>query len=233
MSTNSAAYRKRVESAVRILRTSTGINVPQAMILAQFSKNDIANETICRMIRCRFAEKPPTNIIVSNDAEVSLLTADSPATLPVSSVGSSLPTNPKPKRKQIRLTASAAQQNRVLDLEAKRHKSASHKAAVQLYNREKQKPNGMSARQVHAAITAQYEMCLSISTITLYTNQGLIDASPKKMGPVGSISATAYKFLCQAYSSIVPINQMNASTIVQTLDRRRRCKVVGGAVRCC
>ncbi len=31
-----------------------------------------------------------------------------------------------------------------------------------------------------------------------------------KMGPVGNILALAYKFLCQAYKSLVPINQMNA-----------------------
>ncbi len=33
-----------------------------------------------------------------------------------------------------------------------------------------------------------------------------------KMGPVGCILAMAYKFLCQAYKSLVPINQMNACT---------------------
>jgi len=31
-----------------------------------------------------------------------------------------------------------------------------------------------------------------------------------KMGPVGAISAVAYNFLCQAFSSLIPINQMNA-----------------------
>jgi hypothetical protein len=31
-----------------------------------------------------------------------------------------------------------------------------------------------------------------------------------KIGPLGHISAVAYKFLCQAYKSLVPLNQMNA-----------------------
>ena len=121
------------------------------------------------------------------------------------------PTHPKPKRKQIRLTASAIQQRRIDDLAAKRHKSDAHKAAVRLFNAEKQKLNGMSIRQVHDTILAEYETCPSISMISRYASkEGLVNASPTKMGPIGKISSIAYKFLCQAYKSLVPINQMNA-----------------------
>jgi hypothetical protein len=200
----SAAHQKKVESAVRILKTTTGVKVRQAMILANFSKKDIANDSIRRTIQRRIEKQHPTNIINFNKSS-------SPVSLDLSSsVVLSEPTNPQPKRKQIRMTASAAQQKRVNDQEAKRHKSDAHKAAVRLYDAEKQKPNGMSVRQVYAKISAQYEMCPSIATITRYANSGLINASPVKMGPVGNISATAYKFLCQAYSSILPIHQMNA-----------------------
>ena len=203
MSMKSAAHQKKVESAVRILKTTTGVKVRQAMILANFSKKDIANDSIRRTIQRRIEKQHPTNIIKCNES--------SPVSSDLSStVVSSAPTNPKPKRKQIRMTASAAQQKRVNDLETKRHKSDAHKAAVRLYDAEKQKPNGMSVRQVYAQISAQYEMCPSIMTITRYAKQGLINASPIKMGPVGNISAMAYKFLCQAYSSILPIHQMNA-----------------------
>jgi hypothetical protein len=31
-----------------------------------------------------------------------------------------------------------------------------------------------------------------------------------KMGPIGHISVQAYRFLCQAYSSLIPMNQMIA-----------------------
>ena len=67
------------------------------------------------------------------------------------------PTNPKPKHKQIRPTASAIQQQWCINnLKVKRHKSDVHKAAVRLYSPEKQslyspekqKPTGMSIRQV-------------------------------------------------------------------------------------
>jgi len=51
MPKKSAAHQKKVDEAVRILITTTGVNVPQAMILAGFPKKDIANETVRRMIR--------------------------------------------------------------------------------------------------------------------------------------------------------------------------------------
>ena len=68
----------------------------------------------------------------------------------------------------------------------------------------------MSIRQVYDAITAKYKTCPSIATISHYSNQRLIIASPMKMGPAGLLPAMAYKFLCQAYLSLIPINQMNA-----------------------
>ena len=123
---------------------------------------------------------------------------------------SSAPTNPKPKRKQIRPTASAVQQRHVDDLAAKKHKSDVHKAAIRLFDAEKKKPDGMSIRQVHDVITSKFETCPSIATISRYIVHGLVNISPIKMGPEGHISAQAYKNLCQAYSSLIPINQMNA-----------------------
>ena len=41
-----AAHQKKVDSAVRVLQTTTGVNVPMAMILAGFSKSDIADEIV-------------------------------------------------------------------------------------------------------------------------------------------------------------------------------------------
>ena len=51
MPKKSAAHQKKVDEAVQILNTTTGVNVPMAMILAGFPKKDIANETVRRMIR--------------------------------------------------------------------------------------------------------------------------------------------------------------------------------------
>ncbi len=136
---------------------------------------------------------------------------DDPSTTTMSNTTTTGPSHPKPKRKQIRPTASTVQQRRANNLALKRHKSDAHKAAVRLFNSEKQKPNGMSIWQVHKHITAKFETNPSIATISRYaSNEELVNALPMKMGPVGHISAMAYKFLCQAYKSLVPINQMNA-----------------------
>jgi hypothetical protein len=49
----SSAHQKKVDKAVWILNTTTGVIIPhQAMILAGFPKKDTANETVSRMI-CR------------------------------------------------------------------------------------------------------------------------------------------------------------------------------------
>jgi hypothetical protein len=77
MSKNSAAHQKKVESAMQILQTTTGIKVPQAMILAGFSKLDIASKTVRQTVRrhrqqkqkARVGQPAPTNgiILISNE----------------------------------------------------------------------------------------------------------------------------------------------------------------------
>ena len=78
---------------------------------------------------------------------------------------------------------------------------------MRLYDVEKQKPNGMSVRKVLSVILAKFEVCPSRSTIARYAKHGLVNASPMKMGPTGLLLTMAYKFLCQAYLSLIPINQ--------------------------
>ncbi len=68
----------KVESAVRILQTTTGVKVPQAMILAGFSKSDDASKTVRQAVRrclqqkqgiVRTGQPAPTNggvIVISN-----------------------------------------------------------------------------------------------------------------------------------------------------------------------
>jgi hypothetical protein len=50
-----AAHQKKVDSAVRVLQTTTGVNVPMAMILAGFLKSDIADEIVRQQVRRRLA----------------------------------------------------------------------------------------------------------------------------------------------------------------------------------
>jgi hypothetical protein len=88
MPKKSAARQKKADEAVRILNTTTGVNVPWAMILAGFPKKDIADETIRRMIprRLEALEAKQTTprrdiptvkkvkIVTNNDANLSPLT---------------------------------------------------------------------------------------------------------------------------------------------------------------
>jgi hypothetical protein len=85
MSTNSATYQKKVESAMQILQNTTGVRVPQAMILAGFLKSDIASKTVCQAARRRRQQKQnnactgrpaPTEgiVLISNEPSLSELT---------------------------------------------------------------------------------------------------------------------------------------------------------------
>ena len=118
MPKKSAAQQKKVDAAVRILVTTTGVKVPQAMILAGFSKQDIANKTIRRMIHCRFEAKQTTpchDVIIcdievaANGSDISPLTGDDEHTTTTltTTLLTAAPMHPKPKRKQIRGRASA------------------------------------------------------------------------------------------------------------------------------
>jgi len=51
----SAAHQKKVDSAVRVLQTATGVKVPWAMILAGFSKSNSADEIVRQQVRRRLA----------------------------------------------------------------------------------------------------------------------------------------------------------------------------------
>jgi hypothetical protein len=56
MPKNSAAHEKKVNAAVRLLQSTTGVKVPQAMILAGFPKKDVANEIVRQMVRRRYQQ---------------------------------------------------------------------------------------------------------------------------------------------------------------------------------
>ncbi len=133
---------------MRTLDTTTGLNVPKAMLLAGFSKKDIANQTFRRMIHCRVQAKKATPhrilpaLTIDTVDPVANGSVISPLTMSMKAL--SVATNPKPKRKQVRPTSAAIQQIRIDNLAAKRHKSNAHKAAVRLFHTEKQKPKGMS-----------------------------------------------------------------------------------------
>jgi hypothetical protein len=50
MSKNSAAHQKKVENAVQKILKAPGLSIPDHMILANFSKKDVANKTVRRAV---------------------------------------------------------------------------------------------------------------------------------------------------------------------------------------
>ena len=85
MAKKSAARQKKVNAAVRILETTTGVKVPQAMNLAGFSKSDIASKSVRRMRPHCLQAKQTTHRctltlhdieVAANGSDVSPLTGD-------------------------------------------------------------------------------------------------------------------------------------------------------------
>ncbi len=113
MPKKSSTHEKRVDAAVRTLDTTTGLNVPKAMLLAGFSKKDIANKTFRRMIHRHVQAKKATPHRISQALTIDAVdtvadgTVISPLTTSTNAL--SVATNPKPKRKQIRPTSAAIQ----------------------------------------------------------------------------------------------------------------------------
>jgi hypothetical protein len=89
------------------------------MILAGFPKKDTTNEIMRRMIRHHFEVHEAKKRTPRRDAPTVdvLIAANSSVISPLAGGDNDTgPTHPKPKRKQIRLTASAIQQRRIDDL---------------------------------------------------------------------------------------------------------------------
>jgi hypothetical protein len=82
------------------------------------------------------------------------------------------------------------------DLKMKKHKAAVHKEAVHLYLQERAKPEGgvMSLRQVQDQIKKIFCDCSLLVHLPL-CKWGSIIASPKQMGPPGTIAKANYKLV--------------------------------------
>ncbi len=127
----SATHQKKVDSAVWILQTTTGVKVPGAMILAGFSKSAVQAKSCASKYNAAWHKMV---VQTRTDGKLFLLalrttqhccltwpprTMNRCLLLTTTASSSSAPMNSKPKRKQIRPTASAFQQWRVDNLVSK------------------------------------------------------------------------------------------------------------------
>ena len=112
MSKNSAVHQKKVvQHAVLKLLKHPGLSIPDTMVLAKFSKKDVANKTVHRAVHQAVRQRqdqallgmraPSTDsIVISDDPSVLDMTPLTGKTATESSALSA-PHFPKPKRKQI------------------------------------------------------------------------------------------------------------------------------------
>ncbi len=133
MSRNTTLHLERVKNAARFLTRAPQATVPEAMRVARFSEDDIANPNIQKQILRRLPgrKKPAASLVAA--APVSLV-----ACSPMTTLESDITNNedliyPPPKRMRIRKTAPAVMRDRVEELKQKHCFSTAHKEATRLF----------------------------------------------------------------------------------------------------
>jgi hypothetical protein len=133
MSRNTTLHLEMVGNAARFLTREPQATVPEAMPVARFSEDNIADPNIRKQIlQCLSGRKKLTASSVSA-APVSLV-----ACSPMTTLESDITTDedlicPPPKCLRTRKTAPAAMRDRVEDLKQKRHFSTAHKEETRLF----------------------------------------------------------------------------------------------------
>ena len=124
---------------------------------------------------------------------------------------SSNPRHPAPKIVRKRTSISDAQAERVSKKTVSTHAKNAHKQATLLYAREQKKEGGLSAKKVREIVLKDYEVAPSIHSIQRYVKEGLTGQSPMKKGPEKIVSAFVFTTMCDAFSSMININQLNGN----------------------
>ena len=112
---------------------------------------------------------------------------------------------------EVRLTVGGSMKSINNAKKTETVKSNALKAATKLFHAEQQKENGMSSKQVAAAIKKRYSgLGPSSRSITRYVNKyNLVGVSPVKRGSPGQIPRSAFESLCVTVESYISINQVN------------------------
>jgi hypothetical protein len=142
MSRNTTLHLEMVENAARFLTRAPQVTVPEAMHVARFSQDNIADPNIRKQILRRLpGRKKPTASLVSA-APVSSVACSPMTTLESDITNDEDLICPPPKHLRTRKTAPAAMRDRVEDLKQKCHFSTAHKEATRLFAQECAKPGG-------------------------------------------------------------------------------------------
>ena len=150
----------KVAKAVSILTRAPTLSVREAMLAAEFPASEASTKSMQRKVarslpgkskggmKTNNLQRPPPVSSVHLDNTVSEL---SDLTNVLSTNGNFSPSPPRKMKKQ-RLNSQQAQDKRESDLYMKSRRSKAHKAATLLYDKERNKENGLSVREVERVI---------------------------------------------------------------------------------
>jgi hypothetical protein len=221
MPKNVARADGRFKQAVGYLKKYTNMTLPDAMKLDDFSVQEQACHAKCMVLHRLWKKQkgvkndshttpPPCPVVVVNIFEKGTPSSvtDESANEQASSLVSQQE-HPMPKIQRIRLPVKAAQVRRAEAAKKKRELHTAFKRATIIYDRERQKPDGMSAQSVVDLIKNETGVELSRRTIQQKVNDGNVGTSPLRRGPKVYIPKRQHRNLCIAYKSFVTINQLN------------------------
>ena len=129
MPKNDKGREKKVKVAVKALMWFTGMRVCEAMNYARFSKNEINDVNVRRVVsrrlfRAKEAAGPPKNICHDAEASFDVSSMSEEADVAATNATTSIPIEniiTPPKRIKQRMTACALEKKRVKDRKQKKH----------------------------------------------------------------------------------------------------------------
>jgi hypothetical protein len=103
------------------------------------------------------------------------------------------------------------QKFRINKLASSDHAKRAFKRATRWYIQEKDKPGGLSSRQIEAKVKREYDgVGPHAATIRRYVNTNIAGMSLLKIGVKGDLPPCVFKSLCVAFESFVHIQQINS-----------------------
>ena len=232
-----------VKAAELMIACAPNLKVKEAMLAKGFSSSEAGDLTVQMRVRRYLQSIQPKavdvpKVVASREGSMgpsSPLTEGDASALTVASSTTSSKASMKKVAgvKQIRLSSTQAQQQRVnrkkmVDL----HKKAFKEATTTYYNDRQTKPRRKtSAQKVCDAVNEKYSTNIKPRMVQHYVQTGRVGESPSKKGPDGGVPEVIFEPLLGAFESYVEIQQLNCSDS-KTNQRKELSalvnKVVGG-----
>ena len=207
-----AAVKKMVKKAVDTLFKYPDMNVPAAMRVAEFTKEESRNPAKQMAVRRAFDKKNATLIANGKENSSNGENANVAGATGTTTTNAAVVVTKQPKLASIRMKSKDMQVDRANKKLKKNHEEAAHIRATQLYAEQKGK---MSAEQVSEQVKLEFDgVAPSAHKIRHYVNNyNIAGAPPLKMGAPGKIPKVIYDSLCIAFESYISINQVNGTSV--------------------